>query len=202
MKSEFGSFYTPNITPDKNTGIGKWSNEDFIRAMTEGVAPDGSDYYPAFPYTSYTKMTRQDLLDLKNYLDKQVAVIQQNRENDLGFPFNFRSLLWIWKLLNFDNTPIQQDASKSTSWNRGAYIVNAPGHCVECHSPRNWMGAIDRDQLLSGNPEGIEGEAVPGLTMHKDNQISEWDDSDIIASLQLGMIPDGNFSWWIHGRCG
>lgn len=193
MKSEFGSFYTPNITPNKDTGIGGWSDEDFIRAMTEGVAPDGSDYYPAFPYTSYSKMTRQDLLDLKHYLDKQSAVNQHNKEHDLNFPINFRSLLWVWKFFNFENKAFQIDNSQSKSWNRGAYIVNGPGHCVECHSPRNWMGAMDQDQLLAGNPVGIEGEAVPGLTKHKDNQISDWDDSDIIASLQMGMIPDGDF---------
>jgi mono/diheme cytochrome c family protein len=193
METKFGTFLTPNISPDKSTGIGTWSDEDFIRAMREGEAPDGRHYYPAFPYTSYTSMKRQDLLDLKHFLEKRVAVKQENKPHDLNFPFNQRPLLGFWKWLNFEKKPYQPDLDKSLDWNRGAYIVNGPGHCAQCHSPRDLLGGLKKDEWLGGNPEGPEGEAVPGLSMDKENRISEWSEDDIIFSLQMGMIPDGDF---------
>jgi len=193
METPFGTFYTPNITADKATGIGGWSDEDFIRAMTQGLAPDNSHYYPAFPYTSYAKMSSEDLLDLKLYLDKQPSFTQQNKTHDVGFPFNIRPLLGLWKWVNFDDQSFEVDNTQSTSWNRGAYIVNGPGHCVECHSPRNLTGGIQSSGALSGNPDGLDGETMPGLTMDEQNRISQWSDEDLVFSLQLGMIPDGDF---------
>ena len=193
METPFGVFYTPNITPDESTGIGAWSSADFIRAMTKGEAPDGSHYYPAFPYTSYSKMSRQDLLALKQFLDKQTPIVSKNKSHELAFPFNIRPLMTLWKLVNFDDTPFQANKEKSQAWNRGAYIVNGPGHCGECHSPRNLLGGIKADELLTGNPEGPEGETVPGLTMTKDNRVSQWSDEDLLFSIQIGMTPDGDF---------
>lgn len=193
MKTKFGIFYSPNITPDKLNGIGSWDDEDFIRAMRQGEAPDGRHYYPSFPYTSYTKMSRQDLLDLKRYLDHQPAVTQKNKSHDLNFPFNIRSMLYLWKFINFDNTPYQVDTAKKPDWNRGAYIVNGPGHCTECHTPRNWIGGLNGNQFLAGNSDGPEGELVPGLTMQEDNRISQWSEEDILFLLQIGMLPDGDF---------
>jgi len=193
METPFGVFYTPNITPDKSTGIGDWTNADFIRAMTKGEAPDGNHYYPAFPYTSYSKMSRQDLLALKQFLDKQTPIAAKNKSHELSFPFNIRPLMTVWKLVNFDSTPFQTNRKKSPAWNRGAYIVNGPGHCVECHSPRNVIGGIKTDELLTGNPKGPEGEAVPGLTMANDNRVSQWSDEDLLFSIQIGMTPDGDF---------
>lgn len=193
METKFGNFYTPNITPDEATGIGKWSDEDFIWAMSQGESPDGQHYYPSFPYTSYAKMTRQDLLDLKRYLDIQPPVQQNNKEHDLEFPFSIRQLLYVWKLLNIDEENVVNKPDQSVIWNRGEYIVNGPGHCAECHSPRNFLGGLDSDRFLQGNPEGPEDELVPGITMDQSNRVSNWPEEDLIFSLQIGMIPDGDF---------
>lgn len=193
METKFGTFYTPNISPDKSTGIGGWDDEAFILAMTKGESPGGQHYYPSFPYTSYSKMIRQDLIDLKRYLDTRPAISQINKTHELDFPFNIRPLLAFWKLLNFDPSSYQVNTEKSMLWNRGAYIVNGPGHCVECHTPRNLIGGLDYEQQLKGNPDGPEGEAVPGLTKDEDNRISQWTEDDMLFSLQIGMIPDGDF---------
>jgi mono/diheme cytochrome c family protein len=193
METPYGDFYTPNITPDRETGIGDWSDADFIAAMTRGLAPDGSHYYPAFPYTSYTHMTRDDLIDLKRYLDAQPAVRQENRGHDLTFPFNTRSLMAAWKLLFFDPEPIRDDDEKDPLWNRGNYIVNGPGHCAECHTPRNLFGALDRERHLEGNPEGPEGEFVPGLHRGEGSNFRQWSQDDVLFLLQTGMLLDGDF---------
>lgn len=193
MATPFGTFITPNITPDKQFGIGAWSDNQFIRAMREGVAPDGSTYYPTFPYTSYAKMTTEDLLELKKYLDSQKPVATPTQPHDVSFPFSMRSLLSVWKFINFDDRPFQSDQSKPASWNRGAYIVNGPAHCGECHSPRNFLGGVKSDMALSGNPEGPEGESVPAITKNGKSDISKWSDEDLLFSLQIGMKPDGDF---------
>ncbi|AKH19641.1 c-type cytochrome [Sedimenticola thiotaurini] len=193
METAFGVFYTPNITPDKSTGIGHWSEADFIAAMSQGKAPDGSYYYPIFPYNAYSKMSRDDLLDLKRYLDTRTPIVLKNRPHQPSFPYNFRPLIALWRLVNFDGAPFQPDPDKSQAWNRGAYIVNGPGRCNECHSPRNFTGGISTDARLKGNPLGPEGESVPGLTMTADNRISQWSDEDILFSLKIGMTPDGDF---------
>jgi mono/diheme cytochrome c family protein len=193
METRFGDFYTPNITPDKSTGIGNWSDTDFINAMTRGLSPEGLHYYPSFPYTSYSNMKHQDLIDLKKYLDKQPAVIRESKAHDLKFPFNIRPLLFLWKLINFDPEPFNENSQQTPAWNRGAYIVNGPGHCTQCHSSRNILGGLDSDGYLSGNPEGPEGEVIPGITQNENNRISEWTEEDLVFSLQMGMIPDGDF---------
>ena len=126
LKTDFGSFFTPNITPDPDTGIGGWSDEDFVRALRRGVSPDGDDYYPTFPYTSYARMTREDAVDLKAYLDSLPAVRNEAPDHDLAFPFSIRMSMIGWKLLFFDDDPFEPDASKSEAWNRGAYLVNGP----------------------------------------------------------------------------
>ena len=193
METPFGDFYTPNITPDRKTGIGDWSDADFVAAMTRGVAPDGSHYYPAFPYTSYTHMTREDLIDLKRHIDKQKAVRYENKEHDLSFPFNVRFLMAVWKVLFFDPQPLHEINEKGPLWNRGNYIVNGPGHCVECHTPRNLFGALDRERHLEGNPDGPEGESVPGLSRTEDSDFRLWNNDDVHFLLQTGMLRDGDF---------
>ena len=137
LATPFGTFNTPNITPDPDRGIGGWSSAEFVQAMTEGVAPGGHPYFPAFPYTSYTRMTRQDLVDLKAYLDTVEPVANDVPEHALDFPFGFRPLVKGWQLLFFEEGPFEPDPARSEVWNRGAYIVTGPGHCSECHSPRN-----------------------------------------------------------------
>ncbi|MCW8885250.1 MAG: cytochrome c [Motiliproteus sp.] len=193
METPFGIFYTPNISSDSQYGIGGWSEEDFIRAMTEGNSPAGDHYYPAFPYASYSQMSKEDLIDLKTYLDTQPAVAVPSKTHDLSFPFNQRLLLGFWKFFNFSQEPLKQQENRSNSWNRGAYIVNGPGHCVECHTPRNLMGGLDSDAGMVGNDNGPEGEAVPGLLATPQSDFSSWGVEDIVFSLETGMKPDGDF---------
>lgn len=193
MKTRFGVFYTPNITPDSDTGIGNWSDADFIEAMSQGKAPDGRHYSPLFPYTAYSKMSPDDLLDLKRYLDTQKPIVLKNRRHKPSFPYNFPPFMALWKLVNFAGAPFQPNPDKSPAWNRGAYIVNGPGRCAECHSPRNFTGGINKDKPLSGNPQGPEGESVPGLTMIAGNRISQWSDEEILFAMKIGMTPDGDF---------
>jgi mono/diheme cytochrome c family protein len=193
LKTDFGSFFTPNITPDPETGIGNWSNEDFIRAMKKGVSPDGGRYYPTFPYTSYTRMTRQDMLDLKAYLDTVPPVRNAVPDHDLAFPFGIRASMMGWQLLFFDDTPFEADPTQSDAWNRGAYLVNGPGHCGECHTPRNLLGVVDSGRPLAVNANGPEGDAVPNITPHSSG-IGGWSEDDIVSMLEVGLLPDGDFA--------
>jgi len=193
LPTPFGTFFTPNITPDIKTGIGSWSEDDFIQAMTKGLSPDGSHYFPAFPYTAYAKMTRQDLTDLKAYLDNVPAVSFKAPEHDVPFPFNVRSGVALWKMMFFDEAPFKQDMSQSDQWNRGAYLVNGPSHCVECHSPRNFMGGIDQDRFLAGEPKSPEGEKIPSLLNTDGSPFAKWNHADTVFALQMGMLPNGDF---------
>jgi mono/diheme cytochrome c family protein len=182
----------PNITPDPESGIGGWSSAEFVQALTAGVSPDGKPYFPAFPYTSYTRMTRQDLVDLKAYLDTVEPVANDVPDHALDFPYSIRALLRGWQLLFFDQGPFEPDPNRSEVWNRGAYIVTGPGHCSECHSPRNALGARQEDRFLAGNPEGPEGKPVPNITPHPEDGIGGWSTTDIAFALQTGILPDGD----------
>lgn len=192
LKTDFGSFFTPNITPDRETGIGDWSEADFVRALREGKSPSGGHYYPTFPYTSYTRMTEQDMRDLKAYLDTVPAVRNPVPDHDLPFPFGIRMSMFGWKLLFFDDAPFTPDPNQSDAWNRGAYIVNGPGHCGECHTPRNLLGVVDSDRPLAGNANGPEGDSVPNITPGAGG-IGDWDTDDIVSALEIGLLPDGDF---------
>jgi mono/diheme cytochrome c family protein len=191
LKSAFGTFYVPNITQDKETGIGGWSDEDFIRAMTEGVSPEGRQYYPAFPYTSYRNMKRDDLLDLKAFLETLPAVSSKTPENELPFPYNIRAGLVFWSWLNLKGGAFTPDHSKSAEVNRGAYLVEGPGHCGQCHTPRNWLGGMIEDKKLSGapNPEG-KG-FIPNITPDSTG-LKSWSEKDIAYALETGFTPDGD----------
>ena len=189
LPTPFGTFYSSNITSDTKTGIGGWTTGEFVRAMREGLSPDGQHYYPAFPYPSYAKMTEQDLVDLKAYLDTVEPVEGAVRSHDLGFPFSIRQTLAVWKLLFLDDSPFEPDPTESESWNRGAYLVRGPGHCGECHSPRNLLGGPDLERYLAGNPVGAEGKATPNITPHETG-IADWTAVDIAFSLESGLTPD------------
>jgi mono/diheme cytochrome c family protein len=191
LATPFGAFHVPNITPDPETGIGRWSDEDFIRAMTEGAAPDGSPYYPAFPYTSYTRMHRQDLLDLKAYLDTVKPVRNAVRSHDLRFPYNFRSGLRLWKWLYFRPGAFRPDPGRSGSWNRGAYLVTGPGHCGECHTIRNFLGATKETYALAGMKKGPDGKRVANITSHHKDGIGLWSADDMVDFLRNGKRPFG-----------
>ena len=188
----FGTFHTPNITPDREYGIGAWSDADFIRAMREGLAPDGSHYYPAFPYTSYTRMTDADMLAIKRHILTMEPAATPSKPHDLGFPFNQRWLMWGWNLLHFEPGPYVPDPDRSEAWNRGAYLVTAVAHCGECHTPRGALGNLDMSRWLGGTVDGPEGERVPNITPDRETGIGTWSASDIAFLLDTGMMPDGD----------
>lgn len=192
LETPFGVFYSPNITPDPETGIGGWSDEDFVRALREGVSPDGDHLYPAFPYTSYTRMTEEDIRALKAYIFSLPPVRQENRPHDLDFPYGWRSLLGLWKMLNFEPRAFTPDPARSESWNRGAYLVEAVAHCGECHTPRDALGGLDRERWLAGTVDGPDGDKVPNITPHEETGIGSWSASQITGALRTGLLPDGD----------
>jgi mono/diheme cytochrome c family protein len=192
LATPFGTFHVPNITPDPDTGIGGWSTPAFVRSLTEGISPGGHPHFPAFPYTSYTRMHLDDVVDLKAYLDTVKPVANQVPDHDLRFPFGFRPLLWGWRLLFFDAGTLQSDPDRSEAWNRGAYIVNGPGHCSECHTPRNVLGASERDRFLAGNRDGPDGKPVPNITPDEQDGIGKWSKTDLTFALKTSILPDGD----------
>jgi mono/diheme cytochrome c family protein len=189
LKSPFGTFYAPNISPDRNDGIGGWSEAQFITAMNKGTSPDGRHYFPAFPYPSYHRMGFGDLRDLFAHLKTLPAVQGRVRDHDLPFPLNVRRTVGGWKLLFLDGEPFRPDPSKPAAWNRGAYLVNGPAHCAECHSARNILGGIINSQRFAGGPNP-EGEGwVPNITQ---KGLKDWSEKDIIDLLTTGQTPDGD----------
>ena len=183
----FGTLYSTNITPDKETGIGNWTDDEFVEAMQKGVGPDGRHYYPAFPYTSYTLMPREDILAIKAYLFSLEPVNQPNRENDIGFPFNQRWGIALWNLLFLDDERFEPDPQQSAQWNRGAYLVEGPGHCGECHTPRNFMQAKQSSKALGGAT--IQGWAAWNITGDEQSGIGGWPDEALAAYLATGVAP-------------
>ena len=192
MDTQFGTFFVPNITPEDETGIGDWTAEDFRRAMIEGETPDGSHYYPVFPYRWYTGMSEQDLADLWAYLQSVPPVHNPVKPHELPFPFNLRFLLLGWKLINFDQGETVYDAERSVAWNRGAYLVNHLGHCGACHTPKLLMGAVFRtDKFLAGS-EAIPGPYfAPNITPHDVTGIGKWTIDDVVRALKRSITPDG-----------
>ena len=188
LKSPFGTFYAPNISPDPNEGIGKWSEANFVTAMVKGTSPDGRHYFPAFPYTSYQRLGTGDLRDLFAYLKTLPAVQDKSKPHDVPFPFNIRRTLGGWKFLFLDGKPFESDPTRDAAWNRGAYLVNGPGHCAECHSPRNILGGIIASQRFAGGPEpGGEG-FVPNITQKGLTMSHE----QVVKLLETGETPDGD----------
>ena len=190
LKTPFGTFYTPNITPDGETGIGRWTESQFLRALREGVRPDGADYYPAFPYTSFTKLADADALAIRAYLSSIPAVRQPNRPHALSFPYSWRFLLNGWKWLFFDPGRFRPMPGRSAEENRGAYLVTAVVHCGECHTPRNSLGAMDNDRFLAGNPAGPDGKSVPNITPDPKAGIGNWSEDEIVQVLTDGQTPN------------
>jgi mono/diheme cytochrome c family protein len=188
LKTPFGTFFGPNITPHPQAGIGRWSEQDFIRAVREGRRPDGAHYFPSFPYPSFTQISDQDLRDLWAYLR---SIPQSNRASEphqLRFPFGWRWLVWGWKLLFFRPGPFVPDAARSAVVNRGSYLVNALGHCGECHTPRNFLGGPKRSRHLAG-AKLAEGADSSNLTP---TRLKKKDDAEVKDFLLTGMTPDGD----------
>lgn len=193
IESPFGTFYSPNITPDVETGIGGWSDEEFVNAFWDGTNPEGEHYYPAFPYTSYTGVSREDLLAMKAYLFSLDPVSNATPEHELAWYISTRLAAGAWKLKNFDSQRFEADPGQSDEWNRGAYLVRHLGHCGECHTPRSATGGLQYDRELAGNPDWSDDEKIPNITPHKDDGIGKWSKSDIEYFLEVGMLPDGDF---------
>ena len=198
LGSPFGTFYAPNISPDMKDGIGAWSEADFVTALWKGTSPDGRQLFPAFPYTSYQHMALADVRDLFAYLRTLPPVAGRARPHDLRFPFNIRRLVGVWKLLFFHSGPFNADPAHSAQWNRGAYLVNGPGHCAECHSPRNALGAIIDSQRFAGGPAPDGKGFVPNITpaglLHWGDDDSAWQEKDIASYLSDGMNPAGDYA--------
>jgi mono/diheme cytochrome c family protein len=194
IETPFGTFLSPNITPDKKTGIGGWSDEEFLNALWLGTRPDGSRYFPAFPYTSYTGASETDLLAIKAYLMSIEPVDNPNQKNQLAWYLSSRIAARAWQIINFRPGRFQEDAARSADWNRGAYLVQTLGHCGECHTPRTISGKSLPEKALSGNPDGPDGKKVPGITQDRETGIGRWSVGDIAFFLEIGMLPDGDFA--------
>lgn len=201
LKTPFGTFYGPNITPDANDGIGRWTFEDFTRAVRQGKAPDGSSFYPVFPYTSFTGMNDADVADLWAYLQSVEPVAEPSKAHDVGFPFSIRWLNSVWQALYFE--PGRFDAGEPPpgvatvdveAWRRGAYLVHALTHCSECHTPRGVLGAKKEALPLAGNADGPDGDPAPNITPDHATGIGDWSIGDVTTYLQIGMLPDGDFA--------
>jgi mono/diheme cytochrome c family protein len=189
LASPFGTFNVPNISPDPADGIGRWTEAQFVNAVTRGISPAGSHYFPAFPYTTYTHARVSDIRDLFAYLKTLAPVQGKVRDHDVSFPFNIRRNIGIWKLLFMDDRPFTPDSSHPAQWNRGAYLVNALGHCAECHSPRNFLGGIVSAQRFAGGPDPEGKGWVPNITQ---KGLSDWNEKDIAYFLESGQTPDGD----------
>jgi mono/diheme cytochrome c family protein len=190
IPTPFGTLYTPNITPDPETGIGKWSADDFWRAMHEGRSKDGSFLYPAFPYTNYTKVTREDSDAIYAYLMSVRPVNEKNRPHEMGFPYNRRELLGGWRALYFTPGVYKEDPKQSKEWNRGAYLVEGLGHCNACHATRNVLGAVTSDDY-SGGLIPLQNWYAPSLTSSRETGLGDWEIRDVIDLLRTGVSARG-----------
>jgi mono/diheme cytochrome c family protein len=185
LASPFGTFVAPNISPDPTHGIGGWSLADFASAVKRGVSPEGSHLYPAFPYTTYTRMELQDVADLKAFMDRLPASDRANEPHEIGFPFNQRILLGPWKLLNLDSAWVMVDPPDAET-TRGRYLVEAMGHCAECHTPRNPIGGLDLGRWMGGAPNPSGKGRIPNITP----AALDWSAGDIAYYLKSGFTPD------------
>ena len=180
----FGTFVAPNVSPDPIYGLGEWSLADFASALLNGTSPEGRHYYPAFPYSTYTRMTDQDVADLWAYMQGLPSADVENEPHDLGFPFNIRASLGPWKVLFLD--PGWVRPAETPALERGRYLVEALGHCAECHTPRNLMGGLDTANWMEGAPNPSGKGRIPGITpAHLD-----WSAEDIAYYLETGFTPD------------
>ena len=189
LKSPFGSFYPPNISSDPVDGVGAWHEVDLANALLSGVSPEGRHYYPAFPYTSYQRMSPSDVADLIAFLRTLPPVHGRPPDHKLSFPFSIRRALGIWKLLYFDNGGLAPVPGESAEWNLGRYLVEGPGHCGECHTPRNLLGATKPSLHLAGAPV-LDGKGnAPNLTAAG---LADWTKTDIVEALTSGFTPEGD----------
>jgi mono/diheme cytochrome c family protein len=184
FETDFGTIYSPNITPDKETGIGDWTDADFLKAVHEGVSKNGEKLYPAFPYAAYTYLTDEDVLAIKGYLFAQPAEKNKAPENTLRWPYNQRGLMTFWGMFYNPKERFQPVADKSASWNRGAYLAEALGHCGDCHTPRTMLQALDNRKKFAGGM--AEGWRAYNLSSDKESGIGTWSAEDMEQYLKTG----------------
>jgi mono/diheme cytochrome c family protein len=189
LASPFGTFRVPNISPDTVDGIGNWRTVDLANALLSGVSPDRAHYYPVLPYPSYVHMDVADVRDLMAYLRTLPKVSGRAPPHELSLPFRIRRLVGVWKFLFLDRRTLTQGAGGDRDWQRGRYLVEALGHCAECHSTRNLMGAIKPEARLAGGPDPEGTGFVPNITPAK---LNGWSENDIIRLLTSGVTPDHN----------
>jgi mono/diheme cytochrome c family protein len=188
LKTPFGTFFGPNITPHARAGIGRWTEGDFVRAMRGGRRPDGAHYFPVFPYPSFTRMSDADLRDLWAYLRSLPRSSRPNHAHQLGFLYRWRFLVWGWKWLFFSPGAFAPDAKLTPVQNRGAYLVQALGHCGECHTPRNFLGGPKKNRFLAG-AKLAEGAAAPNLTP---TRLKKQSDAELKEFLLTALTPEGD----------
>jgi mono/diheme cytochrome c family protein len=191
MPTPFGALFVPNVTPDDETGIGKWSADDFYRMMHTGVSRDGTLLYPAMPFASYTKVTRADSDAIYAYLMSVMPIRQPNRPHELKFPFNNRDLLLGWRTLYFKEGEYVQQPKQSAEWNRGAYLVQGLGHCAMCHTAINALGGSSESKAFEGGMIPNQNWYAPSLTSNREAGLGNWDVKDIADLLQVGVSHRG-----------
>ena len=189
LKTPFGAFYPPNISSDPVDGIGAWRPVDIANAVLSGVSPDGRHFYPAFPYGSYQRMTPKDVADLAAFLRTLPPVKGKAPANVLPFPFSIRRAVGLWKRLYFDNAGLRPDPSRSEQWNRGRYLVEGPGHCGECHTPRGFLGEMELKHALTGAPLPDGHGKAANL---RGGDFLNWTNADIVEALTSGFTPSGD----------
>jgi mono/diheme cytochrome c family protein len=192
LASPFGTFRVPNISPNREDGIGSWRAIDLANALLRGVSPDGSHYYPAFPYSSYAHMTADDVVDLMAYLRTIPAVSGRAPPHDINPVFGIRRFVGFWKALYFDPSPIEPDPRQNEKWNRGRYLAESLGHCAECHATRDLFGGIKSKTRFAGGPDPEGTGFYPNITS---TRIGDWSEQDIAEMLRSGNTPN-------HGRVG
>lgn len=184
IETPFGDVVTPNITPDAETGIGNWTDDQFDNAVRRGIRADGARLYPAMPYTAYTKMSRSDVMAIRAYLSTVAPVHNPVVANQLPFPFNIRLAMRVWDGLFFSKGEFKPDPNKSAEWNRGAFLVTGPAHCGACHTPKNFLGADKNAQALQGAP--VQGWVAPNITNDMQRGLGAWSVDEIVALLKTG----------------
>jgi mono/diheme cytochrome c family protein len=192
IKTPFGMVYSTNLTPAPKTGIGTWSEADFHTAMTQGLGPHGTPYLPVFPYTSFTRMTDQDVQDLRAYLFSLPPVERPNTAHELRFPFGWRFLTRLWRWWYFRPGAWQPVTGHTAEWNRGAYLTTALAHCGECHTPRTFLGGLNMAMAYAGAVDGPEGELAPNITPDEATGIGSLSEEEIANFLRTGMMADGS----------
>ena len=184
ISTRFGGVYAPNLTPDRETGLGLWRDTDFLQAFRHGTGPDGSRYYPAFPYPYFTKLIRDDILAIRAYLGTLEPVRNEVPPPELLFPFNFRVMMRVWNWLYLEPGIIMPDQAKGAEWNRGRYLVEGLGHCGTCHTPKNFLGANKAGQALAGNRVGDV--LAPRLDGGEGSGMKSWSVEETTEYLRSG----------------